>query len=277
MGILPRFDNLSFPLYNVLRLGVASMIRNTGVKLAVIYVREHTEVNTGDKHIQVNHLRNYCNQRSWRIVHTFIDSNGFLFGKMMDYAADPKNNIFAIVCSKVSHIACSFDNLMALTGDLTRKGISLICLNEGIDTGTPQGQALIKVIGDFTRNNENTIHPPNQEAKIYKNGSFTGGVPYGYAVQNGVLVVDTEKAAVINQVFIHKTNGISLQRICDILEQKGIKSARGGSWTKQALSFILKNHAYIGECRNTAKNGTAVQKTPAIISKELFYKINGTD
>jgi len=97
---------------------------------------------------------------------------------------------------------------------------------------------------------------------------FNGGVPYGYKVINGTLTIDTDKANIVTEIFKRKSDGGGLQAIADTLNQRGVKSARDGDWTKQSISYLLRNHAYTGAYDN---NGIII-KIPEIINQRLFKK-----
>jgi hypothetical protein len=121
------------------------------------------------------------------------------------------------------------------------------------------------------------IIPTSDESDSEKNSKFLGGIPFGYSAVNGELVVDTDKAAIVNEIFRKKATGDSLQSIADFLNSKGVPSARGGDWKKQSVSFILKNMAYVGEYRysETNEEKTTSVKIPKIVSRQLFNKANG--
>ena len=78
---------------------------------------------------------------------------------------------------------------------------------------------------------------------------FTGGgVPYGYIIDSvSVFALDEVRAAVVKEIYENRAAGSSLRQIAGMLNEKGMKSVRGGDWTKQSVSYILGNRAYIGE------------------------------
>ena len=66
-----------------------------------------------------------------------------------------------------------------------------------------------------------------------------------------------------------------MQKIIDTFNKRDINSARGGSWNKPGIAFILKNRAYIGKYQHIGKrehNGTI--HVSRIISIQLFKKGN---
>jgi site-specific DNA recombinase len=263
------------------------MIHSTGVRRVAVYYRDFTETDLSNAQIvnQVNHIRDFCNQRDWKTVHTFVDrsESGSMLDKVMEFATDPSNNISAIACHKISHISHSFKNLMVLIEEvLTPKGISLISVTENFDTGTLSGRLLLEMISDFSELGKETTPRSCQEEDHTgkaKSNKFVGGIPYGYVVDGGgAFIVDADKAAIVTEMFKSRAEGDSLQRIADSLNKRGVKSGRGGDWNKQGIAFILQNRAYVGEYHSSSReHGEMIYKIPRIIRKQLFYKINGRE
>ena len=259
-------------------------MNNEYVKRVVVYHREFPESNMNDIQIanQVNEIRYFCHQNNWKTVHTYIDKSGSMFEKMVDYATNPMNNITVIACHKTSHISYSFKNLLALIENvLAPRGISFVSVAENFDTGTHYGMSLLKMIGSFSEFSKETILQRCQEDQTgkAKNSKFVGGVPYGYVVDNnGAFIEDTDKAAIVAEMFNSRAGGDSLQRIADALNKRDVKSGRGGDWNKQGISFILKNRAYIGEYQygGNCKDGE-VHIIPKIVNEQLFNKVNGQE
>ena len=75
----------------------------------------------------------------------------------------------------------------------------------------------------------------------------------------------------MKEIYSLYNNGYSLQKIADMLNNKGITTDRGKQFSKQAISVILKNDFYTGVVTHGTikKQGTH----EAIISKVLFGKI----
>ena len=257
---------------------------DTSTKRAIVYYREPQDSNMTNAQIinQVNQVKEFCNQNDWRTVNTFIDkgSSGSMLNKMIDYATDPTNSISVIVCFKASHISHSLKSFMVLIEDiLAPKGISFVSVTEQFDTGSFAGALLLKMVRDLSEFDENIVIQEGRTDRA-KSNKFVGGVPYGYIVDGGgAFTVDANKAAVVTEIFKSRAEGDSLQRITDSLNKKGIKTSRGGDFTKQGISFILKNRAYTGENQYNGGNehGAIIYKIPRIVSKQLFNKANGRD
>jgi site-specific DNA recombinase len=73
-------------------------------------------------------------------------------------------------------------------------------------------------------------------------GLWNGGnVPYGYAVDNKRLVVDSEEADRIRFIFHRFAEVPSLSGLRDELHRRGWYTRTGKRWSKMALDHILRN------------------------------------
>lgn len=85
-------------------------------------------------------------------------------------------------------------------------------------------------------------------------------IPIGYKMVNGKTVIDEEKAGVVKQVFSDYLNGISTDKIAEILISKGIYNPSGKiSWSYGTVRKILVNIKYLGD-----------EMHPQIIDKNTF-------
>lgn len=98
-----------------------------------------------------------------------------------------------------------------------------------------------------------------------------GVAPYGYKWDNAQIVIDTDKAEIVKEIYSLYNNGASLQNIADTLNDRGITTDRDKKFSKQAISVILKNDFYVGTVTHgdIKKQGTH----DAIVSKVLFGRI----
>ena len=122
--------------------------------------------------------------------------------------------------------------------------------------------------------------------------------PYGYdriTIKEGnrkchTLTPNPEQAPVVKMIFEWYREGLSSQKICDRLNEMGIKSSTGGKWRSDTLSKLRQNVHYIGmvawDYRKTVhivENGEVIKSRPrnkefmvfpgkheAIIDQELW-------
>ena len=73
-------------------------------------------------------------------------------------------------------------------------------------------------------------------------------VCYGYKHdETGHLIIDEEKAEVVQMIFQMSDEGVSLAQIAQVLQERGILSPRGKAvWSKETLRKILHNEKYCG-------------------------------
>lgn len=86
---------------------------------------------------------------------------------------------------------------------------------------------------------------------------------YGYQIQRGELATVPQEAAVVERIVTLYMDGLSYQKISDILNGKGIPFSEGAPlWNKHKVKRLLENPRYTG------RDGY-----PAIINQETFDTI----
>lgn len=82
--------------------------------------------------------------------------------------------------------------------------------------------------------------------------------------------IDPTTAPIVQRIFNDYANGKPMKKICDELNEAGLRSSTGNKFVHNSLWNILQNRAYIGEYK---WGGIVVEDgMPAIISKEVFEK-----
>lgn len=136
-------------------------------------------------------------------------------------------------------------------------------------------------------------------AASHREGKYTGSVaPYGYnrvklKGEKGWSLEPDENADTVRIIFSLYTDSLyGCRKICRVLDNMGIKSAKGGCWTPSAIRGILTNEVYTGKIAHNKsitqkrmENGAVVIKRsrqadyqffdgvhPAIITNEVWSK-----
>jgi len=109
--------------------------------------------------------------------------------------------------------------------------------------------------------------------KANKGDKPAGICPYGYryAEDKKSVVTDPEEVKAVKLMFTEGQKGKSLQEIASLLDEKGIKTRRGGAWTRGSVQAILRNRFYLGELTHQGK--TIKGNHEAIISPIQFGKV----
>lgn len=88
----------------------------------------------------------------------------------------------------------------------------------------------------------------NNKITMMKAGLNVNTPPYGYTRNSKTkkFEINEEQAEVVRYIFKLHNEGYGSFRIRDILNNEGIKSARGNVWNLPAIKRIIKNEAYKG-------------------------------
>ncbi len=81
-------------------------------------------------------------------------------------------------------------------------------------------------------------------------GIYPGRCPYGYVYNREIkrFVIEKNSEYILRFIFDEYDGGsYSLNRFCDLLNEKGLIAKQGGKWSKSSLEKILKNPFYHGE------------------------------
>ena len=97
-----------------------------------------------------------------------------------------------------------------------------------------------------------------------------GGLPYGYKVIDRKIVVDEEKAEVINYMYEQYSIGVYVSKIINTLTAKGILH-KGKPFTPNTVYGILANERYSGIYRHD--NEVYDNMFPAIVPAEIYKKV----
>ncbi|MCK4443501.1 MAG: recombinase family protein [Thermoplasmata archaeon] len=83
-----------------------------------------------------------------------------------------------------------------------------------------------------------------------REGDLIGGqAPFGYDLESGILIMNTEDAETVAGIFEDYLEGRTMVSTADSLNEKGIKTKRGGQWTIWSIRHILRNPIYAGYVR----------------------------
>ena len=155
----------------------------------------------------------------------------------------------ALAASKLDRISRSVADFAAMLETASRQRWAMICLDLGIDTSTITGAAMAQVTCVFAELERKKIAERTREgmAKIKAETGKHMGRP---------ISLDAATAARIRAL---RAQGLSQQRICDILTVEGVPTATGtGQWRPGTISKVLARPATVSvsSFRTTAKPPT---------------------
>ena len=225
-------------------------------KKVAIYARVSTEDQAKEGFslaAQLEKLRSYCKARGWKIAGEYVDDgysgrnvNRPAYKKMMEDM--PKWDILLVM--KMDRIHRNSKNFMLMMEELRKKGKEFVSMTESLDTSTAMGRFVMDIIQriaqlESEQIGERVYDGMRQKAKQGA-GMLGSPSPYGYAYNDGNLVVVGEEAGIVKKMFEMYLGGHSLKEIENWLNESGIKTKKGGKWTKKTVARILSNPIYCG-------------------------------
>jgi DNA invertase Pin-like site-specific DNA recombinase len=214
---------------------------------------------------QIRLCRNHAKQQGWEIVGTYEDhaesGASMIRAGIQRLQRDAADRRFDIVMAEaLDRLSRNQADIAGLYQTLEFAGIGIETLSEGRVNemhiglkGTMNGMFLKDLPAKTHRGLSGRID----------RGKSAGGKAYGFdivrtlrddgEVNRGDQAINPEQAAIVVRIFQAYVDGMSPNKIADILNQEGIPGPRGPSWDKSAIhgnpkrgTGILNNELYIG-------------------------------
>ena len=229
----------------------------------VIYLRVSTAIQVDGFSLSAQRetLIAYARRNDMEIVEEYEDAGKSgksiegrpAFQKMMH---DIENGleIDSVLVFKLSRFGRSALDVLSSVEFLKDYGVSLIAVNDGINSGTASGILIISVlsaVAEIERENiqEQTMSGRREKAR---QGKWNGGpAPYGYDLKDGVLVVNEEEAKVVNILFeMYATSSKTVPEIVEYLNMHFGRIDKTTNtqayWTPSGLRYVIDNEVYLG-------------------------------
>ena len=217
------------------------------------YVRVSTDGQIGEDKFGLDAQREqiieYCAKHDMNILKWYSDEgeSGAKYRPGFDAIVygDVSNPPYeAVVVAKSDRVARDINIYFYYQGALLRKNIELISICE--DFGqfgvfANMLKAFTLTCAEMERDNINKRTSSGRKIKAAR-GDYSGGrPPFGYAPQNGKLVVVPEEAEIVRFVIQSKENGMTYQAICDSLNDAGKTNRSGTKFSISTLQVITEN------------------------------------
>ncbi len=233
---------------------------------AAIYARVSTDEQTHNFSIenQLERLRQYCKERSWRIVKEYVDAgySGRTIQRpaFMELIKDAKQKLFdLVIVYKLDRLFRSARHLYNTLAEWEELGISLVSATEPFDTSTAMGKAYLGMASTFAEWEANTFAERSYDGirKAVEKGRYSGGIiPFGYKFnpQSKELEIEENEASIVKMMYYWlNEERLSCYAIALRLNAMGIptrykKDGRGirgketaGIWRSSRVYNLLRN------------------------------------
>lgn len=250
--------------------------------LAAIYARYSSDKQRDESiEIQVDYCKELISHYpEWTLTTIYADKgksgrsdNRPQFRQCMKDAKAKKFDV--LVVYKFDRFARSVEVSRKYKRQLQRVGIELYSVREGKSSDSPEAylsEVMQEAVAEYYSLNLAKLVKDGMSKSAQKRKAC-GRRIYGYTTNaQDDYVADTERAPIVQRIFMQYNMGKSLQSICDGLNKQGITTSTGARWNKQTVSRLLRNDAYVGVYRF---NGI-VDRTngiPPIVDYELFSAV----
>ena len=216
---------------------------------AVSYIRVSTGEQAQDGvslEMQRAKVRAWASLNDAQLVAEYADEG--LSGKRADRPglvaaiAHAKREGAALVVYSLSRLSRSTLDTLQLTADLERAGCDLVSLSEKLDTSTPAGRVVFRVLavlGEFEREQ---VAERTRGAILHlkAKGQRYGSIPHGFRDEGGQLVKDAREAEVVRLVQSLRERGLSLRKISDELAARGAFNREGRPFNHNSINSMLR-------------------------------------
>ena len=230
-----------------------------------IYVRVSTEEQSTEGYsldAQADILSDYCIAEGWDVAEIYRD-DGYsgtnikrpAYSKMMA----EMNNWEIILVMKMDRIHRNSRNFMEMMDILNQNGKMFVSSTESLDTTNALGRFVVDMIQriaqlESEQIGERTYMGMREKAESMKNTEGENRTlgfnpPFGYSLDNGILITNHEEMEVVREIFFSYLDGDTMDAIAYMLNKAGTLTRRGNPWNVFNLRNILHNPVYAGYLR----------------------------
>jgi len=151
-----------------------------------------------------------------------------------------EKRVEGMVIAKLDRLTRNVADLGTLVSTVFDKA-ELYSVSEQINTKNAAGRLVLNVLVSVAQWERETICERTKDAlqaKKARNEKTGGNVPFGYEEVNGKLIRSEEEQAIINEIKKLKESGLSLRKIAEDLNGRGIATKNGKTWTATQIQRI---------------------------------------
>ena len=298
-GLFPRWNSEEREI-----IPIEPPERQAGKLRVAAYARVSTDMadQLNSLAAQVSHYQSLLKQHpEWELADIYVDEG--LTGTRLDVREDflrmlqdcRRGRIDRILCKSVSRFGRNTGESLQTLRELRMLGISVCFEKEKIDTARLKGEFLLALHTCFAQEESQSISGNVRRGNRMrmKNGTYTApSVPYGYRLEGNRLVVQPEEAETVRFVFSAYLSGSGMGKIAEELNRRKVPVKNGAHpWLDSAVSYLLSNERYMGDClwqktyttadlphRQLRNKGELEryyvrERHPAIVSREDFQAV----
>lgn len=245
---------------------------------------------------QRTRLMAYCRAMGWTVeVQAYVD-DGYSAKNIERPALQrllrdiKEGSVSKLMVTKLDRLSRRLLDLLTLIELFHHHNVTFVSTSESFDTDTPSGRLTLQVLGAVAEFERERIRERVFENMLHaaKSGKWLTQHPYGYRLEEKVLVVYEPEAQVVRRVFtMFLEDGLGFFAIAKRLNEEGISSRQNKQWSIRAVKLMLTNGAYMGTLVWNRREGNKKQRQvkdeeewvvipdshPAIIDKQTWEQV----
>ena len=211
----------------------------------------------------------YCRLNMHQAVTTFVSSqteHDAEYRRMVDYIGKSGGE-FLVVIPDAKHLGLDLEGVARSIVELGERGTGVVCYDDEFPNPFQNAFQTLGIKGVSSTRSRRVKESMRARAL---QGRALGRPAYGYHIgPDGTLEPVSEEAKVVELVFrLYTKDGLGLRLIAQHLNEREIKTRRGGRWTVVSLRDMLKNPTYTGTY--TRFDMRAPRAHEAIILHDVF-------
>jgi len=237
---------------------------------------------------QLAEMREFCEKRGWAVAADFIDA-GYT-GSTMDrpglqglLAALDQRVFDVVVVHELSRLSRSIFDTFDLFETFGRYDVGFASVKEpNFDFTTPTGKLFLTLMAALNQYYLDLLrmHTAKGKRERARQGLYNASIiPFGYKAAGDARtppVIDSKAAEAVRLAFeTYGAGKSSDQEIADLINDMGLRTARGRRFSKDTIRDLLQNRFYVGDVvYGTKHKGQPLEYFPgqheALISQDLF-------
>lgn len=170
---------------------------------------------------------------------------------LLSLIADCEKGLIDLVITKsISRFCRNTTDCLELVRKLLNINVYINFEKENLNTGSMESELMLSILSSLAESESVSISENEKWSikKRFQNGTYIISYPpYGYANQNGEMVIVPEQAEVVKQIFADTLEGKSTHAIAKELNERGISSKKGSKWTPGTVNAIIRNEKFTGD------------------------------
>jgi DNA invertase Pin-like site-specific DNA recombinase len=262
-----------------------------------IYTRKSTEEGLEQDFNSLDAQREACESyiqsqkhEGWVNLPEHYDDGGFSGGNMERPAFKrliegiEASAVDTVVVYKVDRLTRSLSDFARIVDVFDRNNVSFVSVTQQFNTTTSMGRLTLNMLLSFAQFEREVTSERIRDkiAASKRKGLWMGGVPpVGYDVTDKKLIVNTEEAEVVRDIYLRYLKLDSVQALKASLDQDGFlskvrinkygKKTGGKPFSRGALYNLLQNRTYRGE--TVHKGDSYPGQHDAIVAAELWEQV----